>query len=95
MVAVKVDVVCDVITIVVCTITDPEASANRPVPPVMMKVTVSWNTVGPAGHETPLPETNNSSPFAAVIVSFSVPTKPSHVDWPVTVVVPTRFDLPR
>ena len=95
MVAVKVEDVCDVMTIVVLTVPDPEASAKRPVPPVTMKETVSWNTVWEVGHETPLPETKILSPFVDVIVSLSLPTKPPQSDCPVTMVLPTSFDFPR
>ena len=84
-------------TIVVCTAPDPEAFANRPVPPVTVKVTVSWNVSGllEVGQETPFPKTNILSPFAEVIVSCSVPTNPPQSDPPVTLVVPTSVNLPR
>ena len=40
-VAEKVDVVGDFMTRVVCMVPEPEASAKRPVPPVIVKETVS------------------------------------------------------
>jgi hypothetical protein len=55
-VAEKVDEVGEVITRVVCMVPEPEASAKRPVPPVIVKETVSWNTFWPEpGQERPLP----------------------------------------
>ena len=96
--AVKVESpVGEVMTIVVCTCPEPEACANRPVPPVTVNVTVSWKVGGleEVGQETPLPETKIRSPFAAVIVSLSLPTKPPQLLVPVTLVVPTSIDLPR
>ena len=87
----------EVMTIVVCTAPEPEAFANRPVPPVTVKVTVSWNISGlvEIGQETPFPETNILSPFCEVIVSRSVPTNPPQSEAPVTLVVPTSVSLPR
>lgn len=79
--AVKVDVVSDVSNMVVCIVPEPEASANRPVPPIMLKETISWNIVGfEPGHETPEPAMETWSPFAAVSVSTSIPTNPPQSD---------------
>ena len=55
-VAVKVDAPSgEVIVIVVCVVPDPEALANRPVPPLIVNVTVSWKTSGLAdtGQDVP------------------------------------------
>ena len=87
----------EVMMMVVRVVPEPEASAKRPVPPVIVKLTVSWNSSGldETIQDVPFPETKTSSPLAEVIVSFSVPTNPPHPVVPMAVVVPTSFDLPR
>jgi hypothetical protein len=46
---------------------EPEASAKRPVPPVMMKEPVSWKTFRlNVGQMTSFTERRTTSPFAAV-----------------------------
>ncbi len=95
-VAEKVPEVIEVATADTWKVPEPEASAKCPVPPVMMKEPVSWNTFGlEVGQMTSVAETKTSLPFAAVKVSCSVSANPPHSAWPVTVLKPANTVLPR
>ncbi len=92
----KVPEVGEVKTTVNWAVPEPEASAKRPVPPVMVKEAVAWNTLGlEVGQKTSLAELKSSSPFAAVVVSCSAAVNPPHSDVPVSVLEPTNVVFPR
>ncbi len=76
---------------------EPEASAKRPVPPVIVKEAVTWNTLGlEVGQATSKAELKTSSRFAAAKVSCSVAVNPpSHAAEPVIVAVFANVIFPR
>lgn len=87
-VPVKVPVVAVVSAAVMWAVAEPVACANRPVPPVMVSEPVIWNTCGlEVGQATSLALTNSLSPFAAVVVSFSLNANP-----PVQLTFPSVVD---
>ncbi len=92
----NVPVVIEVSTPVSWVVPEPEASAKRPVPPVIVKEAVSWNAVGEVGQATSMAELKSSSPFAAVKVSCSFAVNPpAHGAEPVAVAVFANVIVPR
>ncbi len=95
-VAEKVSAVIEAKTAEIWVVPEPEASAKRPVPPVIVKEAAIWITPGlEVGQMTSLAEMKTSSPFAAVRVSCSVPVNPPHSERPVRVPVPANIVFPR
>src|SRR2546427_1982524 len=74
----------------------PEASSNRPVPPVIVQEPLIWKVSAEVGHKTSFDDVNTLSPFAAVKVSCSVAVDPrSHVAGPVMVLEAAKEVSPK
>src|SRR3989454_1673599 len=74
----------------------PEASSNRPVPPVIVHEPLIWKVSAEVGHKTSFDDVNTLSPFAAVKVSCSVAVDPrSHVAGPVMVLEAAKEVSPK
>lgn len=89
-------VVCEVNTASTSVVNEPDASAKRPVPPVIVEEALTWNRVAETGQPTSVAVLKILSPFAAVKVSCSVAVSPPlQSAVPVVVAVATRVVSPR
>jgi len=92
----KVPAVADVKVIEACTVPEPVALTNRPVPPVMVKEPVRVKALGvEVGQIVSCTVWKTLSPFAPVYVSCSVAVNPPHAACPVIVLGNLRFVSPR
>jgi len=95
-VAEKVPVVVEVMTVEMCTNPVPDACSKRPVPPVIVKGPLIWEVLAEVGQMVSCAVANSLSPLADMKVSCSIEVNPLwHDAKPVTVLMAANEVSPR